>query len=62
MQLNHDPFRHCEGTCNHDLAPGVLVADLLRGDGPHPPLLVIGFGSERERLAVVRDEPLPAAG
>lgn len=30
-----DPYRACHTNCGHDLAPGVLVSDLLRSDGPH---------------------------
>ncbi|MBT8217009.1 MAG: hypothetical protein KJO17_09190 [Acidimicrobiia bacterium] len=33
-----DPFEYCEGrTCAHDLANGVLIAELLAGDGPYRP-------------------------
>jgi len=32
----HDPYRRCEGSCTHDLARGVLVSELLAGDGPFP--------------------------
>ena len=29
----HDPYRGCEKDCTHDLARGVLVSELLCGDG-----------------------------
>lgn len=49
----YDPYRTCPQTCNHDLAPGVLVSDLMRGDGPNPSLeLMLGFGASR---AIVYD-------
>ena len=34
--IYHDPYRRCEGSCTHDLARGVLVTELLAGDGPYP--------------------------
>ena len=32
----HDPFRRCEEVCTHDLARGLLVSELLGGEGPYP--------------------------
>lgn len=32
----HDPYVRCPEVCTHDLARGVLVAELLGDDGPHP--------------------------
>jgi len=32
-----DPYRSCEQRCSHDLGDGVLLRELLDGDGPHPP-------------------------
>lgn len=32
-----DPYRFCEHRCSHELGDGVLLRDLLGGDGPHPP-------------------------
>lgn len=32
-----DPYRRCEDHCNHDLVRGILVSDLLSGDGPYRP-------------------------
>jgi len=32
-----DPYRSCEQRCCHDLGDGVLLRELLGGDGPHPP-------------------------
>lgn len=31
-----DPYNRCEDSCHHDLAKGVLTAELLGGDGPYP--------------------------
>ena len=31
-----DPYRSCEQRCCHDLGDGVLLRELLGGDGPHP--------------------------
>lgn len=30
-----DPYHNCENRCNHDLVRGVLVEELLGGDGPY---------------------------
>ena len=39
-----DPYRRCQDACTHDLARGVLLADLGDGDGPFPSLWVVsGF-------------------
>ncbi|HUU61495.1 MAG TPA: hypothetical protein VMX37_03830 [Acidimicrobiia bacterium] len=32
-----DPYRSCEQRCSHDLGNGVLLRELLGGDGPNPP-------------------------
>jgi len=32
-----DPYRFCEQRCSHDLGEGVLLRELLAGDGPYPP-------------------------
>ena len=46
-----DPFRYCEENCNHDLARGVSVRDLLARDGPHPAMQhVFGVGAIRAVL------------
>lgn len=34
-----DRYTGCTTTCAHDLATGVLIGELLRVDGPHPPLM-----------------------
>lgn len=34
----HDPYKRCERHCNHDLARGVTMEDLLDHDGPYNPL------------------------
>lgn len=31
-----DPYRRCIESCSHDLAPGLLVLELVDRDGPHP--------------------------
>ena len=46
-----DPFRYCEDSgCTHDLSMGVLIADLLDRDGPHPVRRVGVFGSSEPSL------------
>ena len=35
-----DPYARCDEGCTHDLARGVLLEELLGGDGPFPPLWV----------------------
>lgn len=62
IDIVHDPYRRCEERCNHDLARGIGVLDLLSGDGPHPAThLIVNFNLQR---AVILDgvEALPAAG
>ena len=62
LEIVHDPYKRCEEHCNHDLAKGIGVADLLADDGPHPAAhLIVNFALQR---AVVLDETeqlLPAA-
>jgi hypothetical protein len=51
---SEDCYRTCEEHCNHDLAPGVTIAELLGGDGPHPPgYLLVSLSGRR---AAVVDE------
>jgi len=46
-----DPYRTCEHHCNHDLARGVTIAELLSGDGPHPPSqLLVNLSYDRASL------------
>ncbi len=46
-----DPYRSCEQHCNHDLAHGVTLAELLGGDGPYPPgYLLVSFSAQRTAL------------
>jgi hypothetical protein len=33
-RMRRDEYARCEIGCTHDLTAGVLVADLLAGDGP----------------------------
>ncbi len=54
MEIVHDPYRRCEEHCNHDLARGIGVSELLGSDGPHPAAhLVVSFSLQR---AVVLDD------
>jgi len=47
----HDPYRACEQHCNHDLGRGVLISELLGGEGPHPAsYLVVNLSPHRARL------------
>lgn len=52
MDFPTDPYRACEsGHCNHDLARGVGVDELLGRDGPHPPShLIVNLSLSRPRL------------
>lgn len=46
-----DPYRSCEEHCNHDLAHGVTIDELLGGDGPYPPgYLMVSFNGQRNAL------------
>jgi hypothetical protein len=46
-----DPYGRCERRCNHDLARGVLVSELLESDGPYPPSqLLVNLSSQRAAL------------
>lgn len=55
----HDPYRNCEDHCNHDLARGVGVAELLGSDGPHPPShLIVNFALQRAALFDDEHQPL----
>ena len=46
-----DPYGRCERHCNHDLARGVLIAELLDDDGPYPPShLLVNLASQRATL------------
>lgn len=38
LDIARDPYRRCEQKCNHDLARGVSIAELLGSDGPHSDL------------------------
>lgn len=55
-----DPFRDCEsGRCNHDLARGIALDDLLAEDGPYPPsYLIVNLRSARPSLFDDMEEPL----
>lgn len=35
-----DPYRSCESGCNHDCGRGVLLEELLSGDGPYTPEII----------------------
>ncbi len=56
---SYDPYRSCQDGCNHDLAPGVLVSDLLHRDGPTPSLSLV-FGHVPARSVMVAP-PQPAS-
>jgi hypothetical protein len=44
-----EPYRSCEQHCAHDLGEGVLISELLGGDGPHPPgYMLVTLVSRRE--------------
>lgn len=46
-----DPYLRCATQCNHDLSRGVLVSELLEGDGPYPPAqLIVNLSSQRAML------------
>jgi hypothetical protein len=56
-----DAFRSCEEQCNHDLARGVTIAELLGGDGPYPPgYLMVSFSAQRAALLGDEEEGRPA--
>ena len=60
LDVIHDPYRRCEEHCNHDLARGVTLAELLGADGPHPDShLIINFSLQR--AFVLADEDLVEA-
>ncbi len=61
MAENHaaDPYRNCERNCAHDLGEGVLIAELLGGDGPHPPGYMVVTLGPRAGPALYDDELLP---
>ncbi|MDX1690185.1 MAG: hypothetical protein R3290_04075 [Acidimicrobiia bacterium] len=46
-----DPYRTCESHCNHDLARGIGIAELLGSDGPYPPShLIVSLSYPRASL------------
>ncbi len=50
MSEVHDPYRHCEDDCTHDLARGASAKELCDSDGPYPdqhPLLGAEWLSDR---------------
>jgi hypothetical protein len=56
-----DPYRSCDLHCNHDLARGVTIAELLGGDGPYPPgYLMVSFSTQRIALFEEGDAARPA--
>ena len=48
-----DPYTNCEaGQCNHDLAPAVMIDDLLADDGPFPPShMIVNLASAGRRCS-----------
>ncbi len=52
-----DPYRRCEKQCNHDLARGIGIDELLSGDGPHPPSqLIVNLSTSSTRPTLFDDE------
>jgi hypothetical protein len=46
-----EPYGTCEQHCNHDLARGVTLAELLGGDGPYPPgYMLVSLSAARVAL------------
>ena len=63
IDIVHDPYRRCEDHCNHDLARGVGVEELLSGDGPHPAAhLIVNFSLQRAVVLEETDGSLAATG
>jgi len=56
-----DPYRNCEHHCSHDLGVGVLLSELLGGDGPHPPGYMLVTLSPRPTPVLYDDDLQPAA-
>ncbi|MFQ5948044.1 MAG: hypothetical protein ACE5KX_04195 [Acidimicrobiia bacterium] len=55
--LPNDPYRSCEQHCNHDLARGIAVEELLEDDGPFPPThLIVNFSLQRAIVIDHREE------
>ena len=43
-----DPYRACPAACTHELSRGVLISELLEGDGPFPAVsLMVNLASPR---------------
>ena len=62
FEITHDPYRRCEENCNHDLARGVTIAELLGGDGPHPDShLIVNFSLNRAASAEAETPVIAAA-
>ena len=58
----NDPYRTCEEHCNHDLARGVGIAELLGTDGPYPPSqLVVSLNRQQTVLFDDAHEPVHVA-
>ena len=47
-----DPYRHCDDTCTHDLAQGVLILELKEKDGPYPATVFLDNGTAFVRAAL----------
>ena len=65
FEMSHDPYRRCEQSCNHDLARGVSLDELLDRDGPHPDShLIVSFSLQRAVVLddAVDDGPIAATG
>lgn len=49
-----DPYAFCDDLCTHDLVRGVLVDELIEGDGPYPEAISLSFEA-LSMLATLRD-------
>ena len=57
-----DPYAQCEGSCTHELAPGVLVDELEEKDGPYVETVHLDFGATFVRAALRARERAGLAG
>lgn len=57
----YDPYRGCTERCVHDLAPAVLVTDLLGEDGPFPPIHLIRYAELGQIADSAEESTDPAA-
>jgi hypothetical protein len=55
-----DPYHSCERHCTHDLGQGVLISELLGGDGPYPPGYMLVSLAPRREPRLYDDDLQPA--